>query len=96
MFQGVFLCVVLWSFTRGVAHGIFARIQMSGVSIEFSNAMYSHRNLFKKAYNVLKKSQIKLDVLVCAVRAAGGDADHQQVCIYIYNLYRYIFIYIYT
>lgn len=45
-----------------------------------------YRNLFKKAYNVVKKSQIKLEVLVCAVRAAGGDADHQQVECMLANL----------
>ena len=30
--------------------------------------------------------QIKLDVLVCAVRAAGGEADHQQVECMLANL----------
>ena len=41
---------------------------------------------FKKAYNIIGKSQIKLEVLVCAVRAAGGDADDQQVECMLANL----------
>ena len=45
-----------------------------------------YRNLFKKAYNIIGKSQIKLEVLVCAVRAAGGDADDQQVECMLANL----------
>ncbi|EKX47317.1 hypothetical protein GUITHDRAFT_137501 [Guillardia theta CCMP2712] len=47
-----------------------------------------YRNLFKKAYHVVKpaNNQIKLDVLVCAVKAAGAEADPQQVECMLANL----------
>mmetsp|Transcript_34614 Transcript_34614/g.81117 ORF Transcript_34614/g.81117 Transcript_34614/m.81117 type:complete len:407 (+) Transcript_34614:15-1235(+) len=46
-----------------------------------------YRNLFKRAYNVEKKSQVKLDVFVAAVRACGcKDVEPEQVECMLANL----------
>eukprot|EP00290_Baffinella_frigidus_P012367 CAMPEP_0180162356 /NCGR_PEP_ID=MMETSP0986-20121125/29173_1 /TAXON_ID=697907 /ORGANISM="non described non described, Strain CCMP2293" /LENGTH=404 /DNA_ID=CAMNT_0022112821 /DNA_START=62 /DNA_END=1276 /DNA_ORIENTATION=- len=45
-----------------------------------------YRTLFKKAHAVVGKSQVKLEVLVAAVRAVGGEADPEQVECMLANL----------